>query len=344
MWPLIDRPIIEHVLDVLRRWGIGQMAISANGRTHTFERHLGYHPTPDVTVYYSEDAMPRGTAGCLKDCQEWLGNEPFIVVHGASLILDVDLHQLLQHHRSSGAVMTIAATAQSSESYPQSMLLKPAGLYVCEPQVLAHIRSRGYQDIKEQLIPRLTSLGLKVQAAPIAGRVISIRNEESYINAMVDVMNDPARRRGFVQHLPESFPGHWIDPTAQVHPTARLVGPVYVGPGAVIEHDAVVVGPAIIGSDCRIGEDAVVHESILWASASVGAAAHVEQAVLAQTAAVARGIEVRGSIVLDSTLSAAERQSLGGSRDLTATEINGIGGGFWRQLWRSVRPWATARI
>ena len=32
LWPLADRPIIEHVLNALRAAGIGEMAISANGR------------------------------------------------------------------------------------------------------------------------------------------------------------------------------------------------------------------------------------------------------------------------------------------------------------------------
>ena len=53
-------PIIEHVLATLRKAGIGQMAISANGRTHTIAAKLGYNPAPDISVHYSEDAMPRG--------------------------------------------------------------------------------------------------------------------------------------------------------------------------------------------------------------------------------------------------------------------------------------------
>src|SRR5204863_9668259 len=65
LWPVIDRPIIESVLAALRGAGIGQMAISANGRTHTIAAKLGYNPTPDVTIHYSEDTMPRGAAGCI---------------------------------------------------------------------------------------------------------------------------------------------------------------------------------------------------------------------------------------------------------------------------------------
>ena len=85
LWPVIDRPIIESVLATLRDAGIGHMAISANGRTHTIAAKLGYNPTPDVTIHYSEDTMPRGAAGCIKDCEEWLGNQTFLQNYGQTV-------------------------------------------------------------------------------------------------------------------------------------------------------------------------------------------------------------------------------------------------------------------
>ena len=296
LWPLVDRPIIEHVLAVLRRAGVGQMAISANGRTHTIAAKLGYNPAPDITIHYSEDAMPRGAAGCIKDCQNWLGNECFIVVHGASLLLDLDLNHLLEEHRKSGATLTVAATAENSngKDLDRLLALKPAGLYICEPDVFPFIKTKGYQDMKEQLIPRLTEAGLKVQAVPISGRIIAVRNEEWYLNAMVDLLNDPQHRKPFVEHLPSKLPGLWIDPTAYVHPQARVIGPAYVGPGAKILADAVVIGPAVIGENCEIASDAVVHESILWSDSKVGRGAMVEQAILAAKAFVSPGVEIRG--------------------------------------------------
>ena len=99
------------------------------------------------------------------------------------------------------AAVTVAATVENSNDLDQQMQLKPAGLYVCEPSVFPFIKDKGYQDMKEQLIPRLTEKGLKVQAVPLTGKVLSIRNEEWYLNAMVALLNDPAHRKEFVEHL-----------------------------------------------------------------------------------------------------------------------------------------------
>src|SRR2546423_15568130 len=69
LWPLVDRPIIQHVLGVLRQAGVGPMAIRAHGRKHTIAARLGYKPAPDIAIHYNEDAMPRGAAGRITGCQ-----------------------------------------------------------------------------------------------------------------------------------------------------------------------------------------------------------------------------------------------------------------------------------
>ncbi len=153
---------------------------------------------------------------------------------------------------------------------------------------------------------------------------------------MVDLLNDPHHRKPFVDHLSSKLPGVWIDQTAYVHPNARVIGPAYVGPGVKILADAVVIGPAVIGENCEISAEAVVHESILWADAKIGRGALVEQAVVAAKAFVSPGVEVRGSIVLDTALSSAERQSLGGSTDLTSAELSGDK--WWKRWWKGIRP------
>src|SRR4051812_18279418 len=341
LWPLADRPIIEQVLASLRQAGIGEMAISANGRTHDIMDSLGHHPSPDVTIHYNEDCLPRGAAGCIKDCEEWLGNETFIVVHGACLLLNVDFTHLVAEHKQSGATMTVAATSDDDES--SRLALKPTGIYICEPEILKHIKKRGYQDMKEQLIPRLVESGLKVRAVPIHGRVIHIRNEECYLNAMVEIMDDAGLREQFMSRLTFKVPTVWIDPTAYIHPTARIVGPAYIGPRAKVLADAVVIGPAIIGAECEIESDGVVHESILWHGAKVGHGAMVEQTVMAADAVVSPGVEVRGSIVVETNLSAAERQSLSGSMDLFPAEASGPRR-WWRRIWNSFRPAARHAV
>src|SRR5260370_26471530 len=123
-----------------------------------------------------------------------------------------------------------------------------------------------------------------------------MRSEEWCVKARVDLLNDPATREQFVEHLASKLLGIWIHPSAYVGPQARVIGPAYIGAGTKVLADAVVIGPAVIGENCEIASDAVVHESILWNEARIGRGAMVEQAVCASKAIVAPNVEVRGSI------------------------------------------------
>src|SRR5262249_10081076 len=156
--------------------------------------------SPDITIHYSEDPLPRGAAGCIKDCESWLSGQRFLAVHGASLFIDVDFNALLAEHDLSKATVTIAATLDG-DGRAGVVGLRPTGISVCEPNILSHIKKVGYQDMKEQLIPRLIQAGLKVRAVPIRGRVISIRNEEYYLNAMVEVLEGAAAHPTLTTHL-----------------------------------------------------------------------------------------------------------------------------------------------
>jgi mannose-1-phosphate guanylyltransferase/phosphomannomutase len=292
LWPMIDRPIIQHVLSVLVEAGVGGATISANGRTQDIAQGLGSQPCEGIAIQYSEDALPRGAAGCVKDCQRWLGDETFLVTQGASLLLGVDFAQLVAEHRSSGAAVTVAVDTARPGDAP-----RPTGLYVCEPAIFPHINGRGYQDMKEQLIPRLVQRGLKVRATVVRGRIVPIRHEEDYLEAMIELLEDVEHREGFTGHLRHREPTVWIDPTATVHPRARMVGPVWIGPGTEVGRGAVVLGPAVIGSHCRMEQGSVVHASILWSKVRVGRQAMVEQAILAGGASVAAGSQVRRAVV-----------------------------------------------
>src|SRR5690606_16997237 len=111
-------------------------------------------------LHYSEDPLPRGPAGCLRDLQEWLGGEQgdtFIAIQ-ATAAYDFDLHAMLQEHKRTGAAITVGARPCPDD--PE--VLEPAGVYLVEPKALSLIQPVGYQDFKEQFLPKVIAAGLIV--------------------------------------------------------------------------------------------------------------------------------------------------------------------------------------
>src|SRR4051812_37648216 len=80
LWPFPKQPLITHVLHFLQKNACEQIAICANGKTKLIASELSHGEQPWTTLHYSEDPLPRGPAGCLRDLQEWLGAETFIAI------------------------------------------------------------------------------------------------------------------------------------------------------------------------------------------------------------------------------------------------------------------------
>src|SRR5689334_21841214 len=84
LWPFPRRPLIADVLTFLQRSGCQGMAICANGKTKLIASELSSGTTPWEGLRYSEDPLPRGPAGCLRDLAEWTGNETIVAIQGTA--------------------------------------------------------------------------------------------------------------------------------------------------------------------------------------------------------------------------------------------------------------------
>jgi mannose-1-phosphate guanylyltransferase len=92
-----------------------------------------------------------------------------------------------------------------------------------------------------------------------------------------------------------------VHPTAAIHPSARLIGPVLVGPYACVEADAVIVGPTSLGAGTVVESDAVVARSELLARVRVGSGAQVDGSVVADGVIVAPQRHVAGAVLTGPT-------------------------------------------
>jgi NDP-sugar pyrophosphorylase family protein len=162
-------------------------------------------------------------------------------------------------------------------------------VYVFDRRALDHIALQGFQDIKEALIPRLHAAGESVAFHECARRSPRIFDATSYLSVnlwAVSRLSDPAgatdlATRGY-KRREETF----VHASARVSSRARLVGPVVVGPGAVIEDHATIVGPVTIGRESVVAQGAVVSRSVLWRHCRLGRGSLVDGCLVTDGALV----------------------------------------------------------
>ncbi|MCP4246721.1 MAG: NDP-sugar synthase [bacterium] len=293
--PVAARPLIWHVLSWIRDGGVVESVVCGNSDTTTLRRALGNGEALDTSLSYSEDVMPRGPAGCARDAAMDLEAETFVVVEG-TIVPRIDLAALLDAHADSKAAVTLVVSqAESAKGRPHGGQ-EPAGIYVFTRAVLEGVPASGYQDIKETLIPSLYHRGQRVATHVVpANSIRRITDAASYLNmnmwAVQELAHGPGTPEGYVD-----INGAWLHGSAKVHPTARLVGPVLVGPGSVIESDAMIVGPTTIGGECSIGRQALISRSAVWERCRVGPGAVIDHSILTDQASVDAALVVRKTV------------------------------------------------
>ena len=314
LFPLVSDVLLGKLLRTLHETDVSEAVVCANGKTRVMREHFLKRPSEVMPLEFYDDEMPRGAGGCVKDVEGFLGNEPFLVVEGG-LFLDGDLKGLIEEHRASGSAMTVAAVparewSGGDGSGRDGERLSPLGVYVAEPEVLAHIPEHGFYDMKEQLIPKLKSRGLRVSASRYHGQHRRIGCANTYAAFVQELLSGVLGMAVFAG-LQETASQVWQAEGAQVAPTARLIGPVVVGPNAVVGAEAVVTGPTLIGEGVVVGERAFVSASILWPNCVVGFGARVEGSIVTDSFRVGDSTRLSHSVAVDKTLRQGDVHGLG---------------------------------
>jgi NDP-sugar pyrophosphorylase family protein len=279
--PVALHPLVSYPLRWLRDAGVRQVTMCVNGPGAALRRILLREGFEEPFLRYHRDETPRGPAGCLRDATRGSEAETFVVAD-ATLIPTLDLDDVLTRHRETGAALTVVAHCAGGGRARD--MATPTGIYVFDRRALDQVPDTGFHDIKENLVPKLYRSGERVvrYVAPAAGP--RIFDAETYL----------AVNHWMIERLYAESPtlGEGTVGTGRVAASARLIGPVLLGPHVEIQAGATVVGPTAIGGYSVIGAGALVTRSVLWAHATVGSRATVDRSLLSEGARVGSGVDL----------------------------------------------------
>lgn len=107
--PVANRPIMEHVLRLLRRHGIVETVVTVQFLASLVRTYFGDGEELGMRLSYATEVTPLGTAGSVRNAEQALCDGPFLVISGDALT-DIDLSALIASHRARGALVTICLT------------------------------------------------------------------------------------------------------------------------------------------------------------------------------------------------------------------------------------------
>ena len=88
--PVANRPIMEHVLRLLKRHGFDETVVTVQFLAALVRNYFGDGEEFGMSLQYATEEMPLGTAGSVRNAEDALRDEPFLVISGDALT-DMDL-------------------------------------------------------------------------------------------------------------------------------------------------------------------------------------------------------------------------------------------------------------
>jgi mannose-1-phosphate guanylyltransferase/phosphomannomutase len=322
MVPVVGKPCMEHVLELLRTHGFEDVIVTVAFLPQAIRAYFRDGEGLGLRIEYSVEESPLGTAGSVRLASGAL-DDTFVVISGDALT-DIDLSRLVSFHQEKGAAVTIGLKSVENplefgivvtdeDGRIERFLEKPSwgqvfsdtintGIYVLEPEVLKHVPDDRPFDFSKELFPLLLEMGRPLYGFVCDGYWQDIGNLDQYRQANFDALDERVRL---------SIPG------------IRLRGNVWIGEGVELHDLDVVEGPAFVGANCRIAADATVgpysvlgpsvtlRERARTARSVVDASSHLGRSSLVEGAILGRSCDIRAHVRIHEGVTIGDNVTIG---------------------------------
>ncbi len=293
---ILNRPVMEHILLLLRRHGITEIGVTLMYMPEKIREYFGDGSAWGVHLSYFLEETPLGTAGSVKNAADFLDDD-FLVISGDALT-DADLSAFLSFHREKEAEATlllkqmdipleygVVVTAPSGRI--TRFLEKPGwsrvcsdtvntGIYLLKPSVL-ELADKLPCDFSKDIFPKLLSEGRALFGFNSADYWCDIGDLDAYRHCHYDAFSGKLRADFGACRLSD---GVYAEEGAVIEPGATIVPPVLIGKNAHIKSGAHIDGFSVIGEGTVIESGASIKRSVLYDHVSVGKNAQVRGSIL----------------------------------------------------------------
>ncbi len=316
--PVVNRPIMEHVLRLLKRHGFDETVVTVQFLASLVRTYFGDGDELGMHLTYATEETPLGTAGSVRNAQEALRDDAFVVISGDALT-DIDLGQVVAAHRERGALVTVCLTrvpnplefgivVTDEQARIERFLEKPTwgqvftdtvntGIYVMEPEVFQYVPSGESVDWAADVFPALLAAGAPLYGYVADGYWEDVGTHESYLKVQADVLNRQVdiEINGF-----EVSAGVWVGEGADVDPDAIIKGPVFIGEYAKVEAGAELREFTVLGNNVVVKGGAFLHRAVVHDNVFIGAQANLRGCVIGKNTDVMRAARIEeGAVVGD---------------------------------------------
>ena len=223
MVPLIGKPLMERVIELLRKHGVTDIAATLRYNPAPILAHFGDGSRLGVRLHWFIEQEPLGTAGSVKNCASFTAGEDILVLSGDAAC-DFDLTALMREHRRGGAAVTIALcecrdplryglVVPDAKGDVRCFIVKSGwqkvvtdlvhiGIDAVSPRAMELVPEGREFDFARDLFPLLLERGERIHGALLEGYWCDVGTPRSYYQCCVDALDGKLRLEGVEGFIP----------------------------------------------------------------------------------------------------------------------------------------------
>jgi mannose-1-phosphate guanylyltransferase len=276
MVPVLDRPVMAHIVDLCRRQGFDQLIANLHYFPDTIRDYFG-----DSIEYRFEEEL-LGTAGGVRNVRDFFGDDPVLVISGDALT-DIDLNKLLERHEATGGIGTLAVkrvddtreygvvlhdgdgriSGFQEKPHPDEALsdLGNCGIYCFSPQVFDYFPQSDFVDWANDVFPVLLENDVPFYIHEIEEYWNDVGSLDELRSGTFDALKGDLHIEVAGEEVQD---GVRVSGGSVLPEDCEAQGPVWIGSDCTIGSGVKLMGPVVIGDRSRIGDGAALRDSIVF--------------------------------------------------------------------------------
>jgi len=283
MVPVLDRPVMAHIVGMLERQGFTDLIANLHYYPDAIRDYFG----DGLTYRFEEELL--GTAGGVRNVRDFFGDDPVVVVSGDALT-DTDLNDLVDRHRSAGGIATLTVkkvedtreygvVIHDADGRIQGFQEKPdpaealselgnCGIYCFSPEIFDYFPERPFADWANDVFPALLDNDVPFHVHEIYDYWNDVGSLAELRQGTWDALEGKLRLGVTGERVAD---GVTVGEGSSLDGVEVVEGPVWVGAGVTFGADVRLIGPVAVGDGASIGDRAALRDTIVFPGADVAA-------------------------------------------------------------------------
>jgi mannose-1-phosphate guanylyltransferase / phosphomannomutase len=295
MVPLVNKPMMQHIVALLKKHGITDIIASLFYTPDAIANHFGDGSALGVQMRYFRADADYGTAGSVRLATDGL-DERILIISG-DVLTDFDLTAAIRYHEDQGARATLVLTRAKNplqfgvvitqnDGRISRFLEKPTwgevfsdtintGIYILEPDAIGLIPHREEFDFSKDLFPVLLRQDAGLFGYVSEGYWRDIGNLNEYQEAHIDALSQ----------------------AVNIDIDGKRIGSVYVGEGTHLPENLQTSGTVVIGRNCTIAEGVRLSSSVIGDNCVIGPGAALINSVIWNDVVIGHSVELSSDVI-----------------------------------------------